>query len=107
MTASVRPSHSLLDATSPDVIRHCVAPPDVPGPYDCPPFAMGVTGRDIRMVDNGLYRRSRGSDRTPRCSTRGRGFAGFPMIRRCMPGFSPSSPDTCRSGGVAPALGHR
>ena len=42
----------LLDATTADVIRHCVAAPDVPGPYECPPFAMGVTGRDIRVVDN-------------------------------------------------------
>jgi acyl-CoA thioesterase-2 len=27
--------------------------PDVPGPYECPPYDMGVTGRDIRVVDGG------------------------------------------------------
>lgn len=44
----------LLDTTAPDVIRHAVAPPDVPGPYDCPSHDMGVTGRDLRIVD-GAY----------------------------------------------------
>lgn len=44
----------LLDATAPDVIRHTVAAPDVAGPYDCPAHDMGVTGRDIRVVD-GAY----------------------------------------------------
>jgi acyl-CoA thioesterase/uncharacterized protein (DUF427 family) len=44
----------LLDATAPDVVRHAVAPPDVPGPDDCPPYDMAVTGRDIRIVD-GAY----------------------------------------------------
>jgi acyl-CoA thioesterase len=42
----------LLDSTAPDVIRHAVAPPDVPGPYDCAPFDMSVTGRDLRIVDD-------------------------------------------------------
>ena len=44
----------LLDATAPDVIRHAVAPPEVPGPSECPPYDMAVTGRDIRIVD-GAY----------------------------------------------------
>jgi acyl-CoA thioesterase len=44
----------LLDVTSPEILRHSAAPPDVPGPYDCPPFDMGVTGRDLRVVD-GAY----------------------------------------------------
>jgi acyl-CoA thioesterase II len=44
----------LLDVTSPDVIRHAVDPPPVPGPYDSPPCDMGVTGRDVRIVD-GAY----------------------------------------------------
>ena len=44
----------LLDVTAPDVIRHAVAPPDVPGPYESEPYDMGVTGRDIRIVD-GAY----------------------------------------------------
>jgi acyl-CoA thioesterase II len=44
----------LLDATAPDLLRHAATPPDVPGPYDCPPYDMGVTGRDLRVVD-GAY----------------------------------------------------
>ena len=44
----------LLDVTSPDVIRHAVAPPDTAGPYDSEPCDMSVTGRDIRIVD-GAY----------------------------------------------------
>jgi acyl-CoA thioesterase II len=44
----------LLDATSEDVIRRAVEPPDVPGPYESEVYDMGVTGRDIRMVD-GAY----------------------------------------------------
>ena len=44
----------LLDAGAPDVIRHGADAPDVPGPYECPPFDMAVTGRDIRVVD-GAY----------------------------------------------------
>ena len=41
----------LLDATAPDVIRHAAAPPDVPGPDGSEPYDMGVTGRDLRIVD--------------------------------------------------------
>jgi len=44
----------LLDVTAPDIIRHTVAMPDVPGPDECPPLDMGVTGRDLRVVD-GAY----------------------------------------------------
>jgi acyl-CoA thioesterase len=44
----------LLDSPSADVVRHAAAAPDVPGPYECPPYDMGVTGRDIRVVD-GAY----------------------------------------------------
>ena len=43
----------LLDVPSDDVIRHAVDAPDVAGPYECEPYDMGVTGRDIRVVDGG------------------------------------------------------
>jgi acyl-CoA thioesterase II len=43
----------LLGVPSEDVIRHEAEPPAVPGPYDSPPFDMGVTGRDLRVVDGG------------------------------------------------------
>jgi acyl-CoA thioesterase len=50
----------LLDATTPDVVRHAEPPPPaVAGPYDSEPLDMGVTGRDLRVVD-GAYT----SDRT-------------------------------------------
>jgi len=41
----------LLDVPSDDVIRHAVGAPDVARPYTCEPYDMGVTGRDIRVVD--------------------------------------------------------
>jgi acyl-CoA thioesterase len=44
----------LMTATAPDVMRHEVAPPDTPGPDQSEPYDMGVTGRDIRIVD-GAY----------------------------------------------------
>ena len=44
----------LLDTTAPPVVRHAADAPDVPGPYECPPYDMGVTGRDLRVVD-GAY----------------------------------------------------
>ncbi len=44
----------LLDATAPEVIGHAAAAPVVAGPYESPPYDMGVTGRDIRVVD-GAY----------------------------------------------------
>lgn len=42
----------LLDVTAPDVVRHAVEAPDVAGPHECPPFDMGVTGRDLRVADD-------------------------------------------------------
>ena len=41
----------LLDVTAPDLIRHSVPAPDVPGPYACEPYDMSVTGRDIRVFE--------------------------------------------------------
>lgn len=41
----------LLDVTSTDVVRHEIAAPSVPGPYESEPYDMGVTGRDLRVVD--------------------------------------------------------
>lgn len=42
----------LLDVTAPEIVRHATRPPEVPGPYECPPYDMGVTGRDLRVVDD-------------------------------------------------------
>jgi acyl-CoA thioesterase len=42
----------LLGAVAPEVIRHAVEAPDVAGPYDSTPYDMGVSGRDIRVVDD-------------------------------------------------------
>jgi len=44
----------LLDATAPAVVEHQEPAPAVPGPLDCPPYDMGVTGRELRVVD-GAY----------------------------------------------------
>src|SRR5205085_3910752 len=44
----------LLDQTADDVMRHAADVPVVPGPYDAEPFDMGVSGRDLRVVD-GAY----------------------------------------------------
>ena len=41
----------LLDSTAPEVIRHAVPMPDLPMAEDSPPHDMGVTGRDLRIVD--------------------------------------------------------
>ncbi|MFI5048039.1 MAG: DUF427 domain-containing protein [Acidimicrobiia bacterium] len=41
----------LLDAGAPDLIAHAAPMPDVPGPEDCTPVDMRVTGREIREVD--------------------------------------------------------
>ena len=46
----------LLDSGARDTIRGAVAPPDVPSPEACPPLDMGVTGRELRTVDD-AYRR--------------------------------------------------
>jgi acyl-CoA thioesterase-2 len=44
----------LMDAGSPDVVRGAVEMPDVPGPEYAVPLDMGVTGRELRVVD-GAY----------------------------------------------------
>lgn len=44
----------LMDATPPDLIRGAVSMPDVAGPLESPPMDMGVTGRELRIVD-GAY----------------------------------------------------
>jgi acyl-CoA thioesterase len=41
----------LLDVPSADVVRHAADLAGVPGPSACEPYDMGVTGRDIRVVD--------------------------------------------------------
>jgi acyl-CoA thioesterase-2 len=46
----------LLDAGVPDTIRSAIEPPDVPPPEACPQLDMGVTGRELRSVDD-AYRR--------------------------------------------------
>jgi acyl-CoA thioesterase-2 len=46
----------LLDAGAPDTIRGAAPPPDVPPPDACPQLDMGVTGRELRTVDD-AYRR--------------------------------------------------
>jgi len=48
------PGMVLLDDDAPDLIHHGAVMPDVPGPQDSVPLDMGVTGRDIRIVD-GTY----------------------------------------------------
>jgi acyl-CoA thioesterase II len=47
----------LLDAGAPDSIRTGVTPPDVPGPEACPQLDLGVTGRELRTVDDAYRRR--------------------------------------------------
>lgn len=42
----------MLDVTASDIIRHSVAVPQAGSPYEAMPFDMGVTGRDLRVVDN-------------------------------------------------------
>jgi uncharacterized protein (DUF427 family)/acyl-CoA thioesterase len=42
----------LLDAGAPDTIRGAAAPPDVPPPEACPQLDLGVTGRELRTVDD-------------------------------------------------------
>ena len=41
----------LLGGPARDVIRHVETATDVPGPYEAVPYDMGVTGRDLRVVD--------------------------------------------------------
>lgn len=50
----------LLGVVAPEVIRHAAEPPGVPGPYDSPPYDMGVTGREVRIVD-GAYTNDSGA----------------------------------------------
>lgn len=42
----------LLDVTADDVMRHADPAPAVPGPYESTPYDVGLTGRDLRIVDN-------------------------------------------------------
>jgi acyl-CoA thioesterase len=44
----------LLDRDTPDLIRHAAVMPAVAGPDEAPPYDMGVTGRELRIVD-GAY----------------------------------------------------
>ena len=44
----------LLDRDTPDLIRHAAAMPAVAGPEEAPPYDMGITGRELRIVD-GAY----------------------------------------------------
>ena len=44
----------LLDVTAPAILGHAVAAPEVPGPDESEAYDMGVTGREIRVVD-GAY----------------------------------------------------
>lgn len=46
----------LLDAGAPDAIRAAAPRPDVPPPEACPALDMGVTGRELRCVED-AYRR--------------------------------------------------
>jgi acyl-CoA thioesterase II len=41
----------LLGRPAGDVVRHAGRADGVPGPYDAVPYDMGVTGRDLRVVD--------------------------------------------------------
>jgi acyl-CoA thioesterase-2 len=42
----------LLDITAPQLLSHAIEPPAVPGPWACPHYDMGVTGRELRIVDD-------------------------------------------------------
>jgi len=46
----------LLDAGAPDTLRNAVSAPDVPPPEACPQLDMGITGRELRSVED-AYRR--------------------------------------------------
>jgi len=47
----VAPALVLLDSGAADTIRACDSMPQVPGPNQSEPYDMGVTGRDVRIVD--------------------------------------------------------
>ena len=51
-SVTVTATQILIDVTAPDVIRHSVAAPAVAGPNESQPYDMGVTNRDLRIVDN-------------------------------------------------------
>lgn len=42
----------MLDVTAPDLVRHEVAAPPVPGPDESVPLELGITGREIRVVND-------------------------------------------------------
>lgn len=42
----------LLGVVAPALVQHDAEPPPVAGPYECDPYDMGVTGHDIRVVDD-------------------------------------------------------
>jgi acyl-CoA thioesterase-2 len=44
----------LLDAETLDLVRHQAPMPEVPGPDACPPYEMGVAGRELRIA-GGAY----------------------------------------------------
>jgi acyl-CoA thioesterase len=44
----------LLDRDTPDLIRHAARMPEVPGPEASPPYDMGISGRELRIV-GGAY----------------------------------------------------
>ncbi len=48
----------LLNVTSPDVIRHEVPKPTVPGPNEWAPLDLSLSGREIRIVDDAYTLRS-------------------------------------------------
>ncbi|HXW38160.1 MAG TPA: DUF427 domain-containing protein [Acidimicrobiales bacterium] len=48
---AVTTSLVLMDRGAPDVLRHTVAKPEVPGPESAVPYDMRVSGRDLRIVD--------------------------------------------------------
>ena len=48
------PGLLLMDRGAPEVVSHDAPAPAVPAPSECPPHDMGVTGRELRIVD-GAY----------------------------------------------------
>ena len=87
----------LLDVPSDDVVRHAVDGPDVVGPYECEPYDMGVTGRDIRVVDAAYTNEPDAPPGPPTVDAWVR-FRDAPRRpRRCTQACWRSSPATCRS----------
>lgn len=50
----IAPTLALLDAGAPDTVRSADSMPDIGDPADAEPYDMGLTGRDLRIVD-GAY----------------------------------------------------